>query len=128
MESLFQMLNNNDFWKTPIHRKPIDSKDAEDFINNMAQDLLLNNKIEILNIISKIVNREIYKISQYNILKRLLIKNQIYSNMVDNIINMIFNIAKEYYDELVEPEIKSTQSKPELFDDENTLICFDISI
>ncbi len=118
MEFLFDILNNNDFWKVPINRKQINSKDEENFINNMAQDLLTNNKIEIFNIASNIIKKELNKYSIYDIRKRLLIKNQIYSNIIDNIVNIVFNIAKDYYDEFVEPEIKNTQlNKTDLFDD-----------
>ncbi len=110
MEALYDMLNNNNFWKIPVYRKPTNSKDAEEFINCMAQDMLINNNTEIFNITSKIINRELYKYSIYDIRKRLLVKNQIYSNIVDNIINTIFNIAKDYYDEFVEePNIENTQ-------------------
>ncbi len=121
MEELFNILHNDNFWKIPIHRKPIKSKDAEQFINNMAQDMLINNKIEIFNITYKIINRELNKYSIYDIHKRLLVKNQIYSNLVDNIINTIFNIAKDYYDEFVEDsENENTKFTSDLFD--NTVI------
>ncbi len=117
MEALFIMLNNNDFWKNPIHRKPINSKDAEDFINIMAQEMLINNKTEIFNTTIKIINKELNKYSIYDIRKRLLVKNQLYLNLVDNIINTIFNIATDYYDEFIKrPKNENTQSKSDLFD------------
>lgn len=127
MESLFDMLNNSNFWKIPIYKKPISSKAEEDFINNMAHDVLMSNKIDILNITYKIVNRELKKCSIYDMRKRLLIQNQIHSNMIENITNTVFNIAKDYYDEYIREHeiVEITQPKLDLVDDDP---CVDVSI
>ncbi len=140
MDFLSNLLNNNDFWKTPIYRKPTNSLDEEDFVNCMAYELLTNNKMNILIITNKIINSEIKKKSRINIHKELLIRNQIYSNMIENITALVLNIAKDYYDEyikeqevfsIIKPKLDSVNYQDDNQDnnqDDNQYISIDISL
>ena len=98
METLFNMTNNNELWTIPIKRILTDSFDEEMFVNSMAHELLMTYKNEILKITFKIIEKEIFKRRKINLHKQILIKNQIYNNLAENITNIVYNMAKEYYD------------------------------
>jgi hypothetical protein len=98
METILSMSNDNDLWTKSIQRILTNSFDEEIFVNAMAHDLLLNYKQEILNVACKLVNQEISKRKNIDLRMKLLIRNQIYNNLTENITNIVLNMAKEYYD------------------------------
>ncbi len=110
MEVLFNISNITDVCTKSIKRMLTNSVDEETFINSIANELLMDHKYEIKSIIFKMINKEIYKRENMDLRKKLLITNQLYNNLVDNINNIFFNIAKEYYDNNIQ-EI-STMTEP----------------
>ena len=101
MEALFNLSSNNDIWINPVKRVPTNSHDEETFVNEMACELLNSNKNHILNMTFKIINREIAKRPRSDLRRKILIQNQIYSNMIDNVSNMVLNLAKNFYDDYI---------------------------
>jgi len=83
-------------WKYPIERKKTESMDEEIFVNEMTRVLLSNYRGYILEYTSQIIMNHINK-SNRSLREKVLIKNQIYNNIIDNIINIVFNQSKDYY-------------------------------
>jgi hypothetical protein len=110
MEALFQMSNNKDLWTKPIVRIPFNSFDEDIFVNSMASELLMGYKMDIKRITYKIIDQEINKNKKLDLRKQILIKNQIYYNMIENITTIVLNIAKEYYDDFIKNKIEFNET------------------
>ena len=96
---IFNTDNNNDLWTKPINRLPNYTEEEKQYVNNMANNILLENRNNIISIINKVVNCEITK-RKPDLRKQLLIKNQIFSNIIENVSTIVLNMAKETYDNL----------------------------
>jgi hypothetical protein len=118
MDNLFNMSHDNELWTKRIERKLTASPYEETFVNEMAYELLNSNKANILSMTSGIINREISKRPNIDLRQRLLIKNQILNNMVENVTNMVLNLAKNFYDDYVRENqiVQLTQPELDLFD------------
>lgn len=90
--------NQHTIFKTLIERKKTNSIDEEIFVNEMTRSLLSNYRAYILEYTSQIILRELNKRPNIILRDKVLIKNQIYNNIIENIINIVFNQSKDYYD------------------------------
>ncbi len=99
MESFFDLLENKTIYSIPINRKLTNSTEEEIFVNEMGRQLLISNKADILYIANKIITREINKRPLLDLRGKLLLKNQIYSNLIENITTIVLNLSKEFYEE-----------------------------
>ena len=119
MDNLFNLSHDNELWNKRIERKLTESSYEESFVNEMAYELLNSNKASILSMTFGIIERETNKRPNIDLRKKLLIKNQILTNMVENVTNMVLNLAKNFYDEYVHEnqKVEHTQKDLDLFDD-----------
>ena len=119
MDNLFNLSHDNELWNKRIERKLTESSYEESFVNEMAYELLNSNKASILSMTFGIIERETNKRPNIDLRKKLLIKNQILTNMVENVTNMVLNLAKNFYDEYVHEnqKVEHMQKDLDLFDD-----------
>jgi hypothetical protein len=106
--------HDNELWTKRIERKITESSYEESFVNEMAYELLTSNKASILSMTFGIIEREINKRPNIDLRKKILIKNQVLTNMVENVTNMVLNLAKNFYDEYVHENEKVQPTQPEL--------------
>jgi hypothetical protein len=116
MESFFDLLESKNIYNTPIARKLTNSAEEEIFINEMGRQLLISNKADILYIVNKIITRELNKRPHLNVCGKLLLKNQIYSNLIENITTIVLNLSKDYYEENYEENTTTENSQVDLFE------------
>jgi hypothetical protein len=119
MDNLFNLSHDNELWTKRIERKITESSYEESFVNEMAYELLTSNKASILSMTFGIIEREINKRPNIDLRKKILIKNQVLTNMVENVTNMVLNLAKNFYDEYVleNQKVQPTQPELDLFDE-----------
>ncbi len=90
-------LNYIDIWTKPIEKYHI-SPDVKETIELMALETMTAHLDKLGVITNNIINYECRKHSANNMLKQLLIKNQILYNFTENIKTLTINITKEKYD------------------------------
>ena len=127
MDIPFNHLNYIDMWTKPIDKYHI-SPDIKETIELMALEIMTAHLDELAIITKNIINYECRKHSANNMLKQLLIKNQIIYNFTENIKTLTINIAKEKYDIEQERIIDENKIPINFYDDiynNQSLILYD---
>ncbi len=97
MDNIIYQLTNSKAWMFPIEKKPIINKNYFGYIHMIVREIIGSYINTINRIINDIINQEYAKRPKSTLKQRLLIKNQITNNFMENINSLAHNIAAEMY-------------------------------
>ena len=93
---IFNVSSYTELWTIPIPKRTTNSNEEELIITSMANHVYSLNEDFIKSMIYKITNFEFKK--HTDLRKRILLREQIYKNIINNIYTSLFNMAKTTYD------------------------------
>jgi hypothetical protein len=96
MDDIYQ-LTNSKAWMKPIEKKSIINENYFGYVHMIVRDIVDSYNNTIYRIINDIINQEYAKRPKSTLKQRLLIKNQITNNFMENINSLAHNIAVDMY-------------------------------
>jgi hypothetical protein len=97
MDDIIYQLTNSKAWMLPVEKTPIINENYFGYVHMIVRDIIDSYSNTINNIINDIINQEYAKRPKSTLKQRLLIKNQITNNFMENINSLAHNIASEMY-------------------------------
>jgi hypothetical protein len=97
MDDIINQLTNSKAWMKSIEKKSIINKNYFGYVHMIVKEIIDNYNNTMNRIINDIINQEYAKRPKSTLKQRLLIKNQITNNFMENINSLAHNIAAEMY-------------------------------
>jgi hypothetical protein len=97
MDDIIYQLTNSKAWMKPIEKKSIINENYFGYVHMIVKEIVDSYYNTMNRIINDIIHQEYAKRPKSTLKQRLLIKNQITNNFIENMNSLAHNIAAEMY-------------------------------